>query len=134
MSRSFNTNYTSKRRIWYDNLYHMENVPQNSFPKESLPPDELQIAREQNDAMLEGPLTARILIVEEVEERPSHLSISYGGLGVGLPLTAKGKVKPGDRIVVDFKPRSGEETIAGFYVLGENLIKRSQQSPAEPNA
>src|SRR5438874_8871866 len=104
----------------------MEEAPQNSYPKESLVPEDLQIVHEQNEAILDGPLTARILIVEEVTEYPSSLGISWGALGVSLPLTAKGKVKPGDRIVIDYKPKSGEGTIAGFYVLGENLIKRSQ--------
>ena len=110
----------------------MSELPGNSYPVESLNPEALQTAQEQNLAEVDRRSRTRIFTIEQTKEFPTSIAISYGGLNQSLPLTVKDKLKPGTKILVVQQSELEFSPIEGVYVLGENLKEIPIQNQSQP--
>ena len=104
----------------------MEEVPNSAQLVESLPPDEFQIAREQNILESERLSTTHIYTVESTGKWPKSTEISYGGRSLHLPISASDMIKPGTKVVVIQQSENPLSLVDGVYVLGENLMERKE--------
>ena len=105
----------------------VKELPENAYPEERLSPEELRRARQHNLAEFDRRSTTRIYTIEQTRWSPKKVEISYGVFGMGLPLEAKDKVKPGAKIVVVQKSEDQLSPVESIYVLGENLLERPKE-------
>ena len=72
----------------------------NAYHIETLNPQDLQRAQEENSAEFVRHSKTLIYTVEKTTEYPDSFEITYArSIHQGFPIGAKGMVKPGDRIL-----------------------------------